>query len=103
MVSDGVGGCHCRAELGLLRKGVSISKKSLVFTGFFLGFLGFLRDCSTQAMTVLERSSLCMNVSILQTFVIYGVSEAQSCDLTCKNNSPLFPVFFVLRAFQNCT
>jgi hypothetical protein len=74
---------------------VSIPKISNVFVGFSPGFLGFLRDCSTQATTVLECSSLFTNVSILRIFFLYGVSGAQSSNLTCKKSHHLFPGYFL--------
>jgi hypothetical protein len=51
---------------------------------FVLGYAGFLQDCSTLAMTVLWCSRLSRNVSIPQTFTVYGVSEEKSSNLTWK-------------------
>jgi hypothetical protein len=73
---------------------VSILKKSWFFAAIFLCFLSFLRNCSTQAKTVLECSSLCTNVSILWTFIVRRVSEEQSFHLTCTKMSLLFSIFF---------
>jgi hypothetical protein len=61
---------------------VSIPKKYWIYDCIFLGFLGFLRDCSILATTVLECPTLSRNVPILRTFIVYVVSIAQSSDLT---------------------
>ncbi len=69
----------------------------------FQGFQRFHLDYSTLAATVLKCSRLPMNVPILQTFIVYGVSAVQSSDLTCQKKRQYFPGYFVLRAFPNCT
>ena len=64
-------------------------------TQLFHCFQFFHLECSTPGKTVLEPSRLSRNVSILRTFIIYGVSEAQSSDLTCqKKHTIIFQSFF---------
>jgi hypothetical protein len=74
---------------------VSISSFSRDFTVLFHGFQGFCPKSSTLATTDLVCSRQSRHVAILRTFIVYGVSEAQSSIIDLPKKVHLFSELFL--------